>query len=145
MVCAPRALWGGDVGGHGGLGGTFLRCLPSQNAGEPPLTKLMAAGPVTPAALHYVRNHGACPRAGWDTHRVTVSAPGAADRAWTMDELAALPSATLPVLLVCAGNRRKEQNSARGAPGGGLLCATAAAVGADRATTTPLAHPRPRQ
>ncbi len=29
---------------------------------------------------------------------------------YTMDDLTAMPSHSLPVLLVCAGNRRKEEN-----------------------------------
>ena len=40
---------------------------------EPPLTKLMDAGFITPAAIHYVRNHGAAPRCEWDTHTVTLT------------------------------------------------------------------------
>ena len=40
---------------------------------EPPLTQLMAAGFVTPAALHSVRNHGAAPRLDWNTHTITFN------------------------------------------------------------------------
>ena len=94
----------------------------------------MECGPVTPAALHYVRNHGAAPRLGWDTHTVTLDGAHRAcwgrlslsvrlthrtmctgaipsgPRVYTMAQLVALPAHTLPVLLVCAGNRRKEEN-----------------------------------
>ncbi len=37
-----------------------------------------------------------------------------------MDQLAAMPSHTLPVLLVCAGNRRKEENMLKQTIGCGL-------------------------
>jgi nitrate reductase (NAD(P)H) len=78
---------------------------------EPPLSSLLDVGPVTPAALHYVRNHGAVPRLDWNTHRLDMCGEVPTPRCWSMDELAALPGRyTLPVLLVCAGNRRKEQN-----------------------------------
>lgn len=139
---------------------------------EPPLTKLLDAGAVTarvaardapsiprltrspapqPAAIHYVRNHGAAPKREWvRVPRVATAArsfhwpltplcrprtpsPSAAraadyaamvlrdadsarpagpfpSKTYSMDELVALPSHTLPVLLVCAGNRRKEEN-----------------------------------
>jgi hypothetical protein len=40
---------------------------------EPPLSKLMATGFLTPAAIHYVRNHGAAPRCDWDTHTITLT------------------------------------------------------------------------
>ena len=77
---------------------------------EPPLPKLMEHGFITPAALHYVRNHGAVPRIQWEEHRVTVG--GLVDRpsTFTMDDLLAMPARELPITLVCAGNRRKEEN-----------------------------------
>lgn len=72
---------------------------------------LMACGFITPPSLHYVRNHGAVPRLTWGEHRLTISAGGdTAPVTLTMDEIVALPSVTLPVTLVCAGNRRKEEN-----------------------------------
>ena len=40
---------------------------------EPPLPQLMEAGFITPAAIHYVRNHGAAPRLDYDTHTVTLN------------------------------------------------------------------------
>jgi DMSO/TMAO reductase YedYZ molybdopterin-dependent catalytic subunit len=66
---------------------------------------LMASGFITPPSLHYVRNHGAVPKISWSSHRLTIN--GLVDKTitLTMDELIALPSVTLPVTLVCAGNR----------------------------------------
>lgn len=66
---------------------------------------LMASGFITPPSLHYVRNHGAVPKITWSSHRLTIN--GLVDKTitLTMDELIALPSVTLPVTLVCAGNR----------------------------------------
>ena len=37
---------------------------------EPPPNVLMKHGFITPASLHYVRNHGAVPKLDWDTHKV---------------------------------------------------------------------------
>ena len=80
---------------------------------EPHLSNLMDCGLITPAPLHLVRNHGAVPKLDWDTHRVTVG--GLVDKAktYTMDQLVKMKSITTPVLVVCAGNRRKEQNMRR--------------------------------
>ena len=78
---------------------------------EPPLRALMEAGSVTPAELHFVRNHGAAQNIAWDAHevRVEVSDSGKG-RTYGMDALLRKPAMTMPCLLVCAGNRRKEQN-----------------------------------
>jgi nitrate reductase (NAD(P)H) len=77
---------------------------------EPPLPTLMEHGFITPASLHYVRNHGAVPKCEWETHELRVE--GLVDRptTFTMKDLLELPSRELPVTLVCAGNRRKEEN-----------------------------------
>lgn len=40
---------------------------------EPPLPRLMSHGFITPAPLHYVRNHGAVPKADWSTRIVEVT------------------------------------------------------------------------
>eukprot|EP00951_Prasinocladus_malaysianus_P013925 scaffold105960_cov32-Prasinocladus_malaysianus.AAC.1 len=77
---------------------------------EPQLKDLMSHGFITPVSLHYVRNHGPPPKLEWSTHRVTVKGLVDKPRTFTMDEIAALPSRTIPCTLVCAGNRRKEQN-----------------------------------
>ncbi|WVZ92554.1 hypothetical protein U9M48_038605 [Paspalum notatum var. saurae] len=78
---------------------------------EPPLARLMHHGFITPAPLHYVRNHGAVPRADWATWTVEVTGLVKRPARITMDELARdFPAVELPVTLACAGNRRKEQN-----------------------------------
>ncbi|PXF50055.1 Nitrate reductase [NADH] [Gracilariopsis chorda] len=77
---------------------------------EPPISQLLDQGFFTPISLHYVRNHGKAPNLDWNTHRITISGLVKNPITITMDELVALPSVTLPVTLVCAGNRRKEEN-----------------------------------
>ncbi|KAK9815051.1 hypothetical protein WJX73_005946 [Symbiochloris irregularis] len=78
---------------------------------EPPLPVLMQHGFITPVSLHYVRNHGPVPQLDWETHQIHVSGMVDNPRSFTMDELVSLlPSYTIPVTLVCAGNRRREQN-----------------------------------
>eukprot|EP00325_Prymnesiales_sp_UTEX-LB-985_P002555 CAMPEP_0174696862 /NCGR_PEP_ID=MMETSP1094-20130205/2894_1 /TAXON_ID=156173 /ORGANISM="Chrysochromulina brevifilum, Strain UTEX LB 985" /LENGTH=836 /DNA_ID=CAMNT_0015893729 /DNA_START=39 /DNA_END=2549 /DNA_ORIENTATION=- len=77
---------------------------------EPPLPALMEHGFITPAALHYVRNHGAVPKIEWGEHKLSVSGLVDKPTTFTMNDLLAMPSRELPVTLVCAGNRRKEQN-----------------------------------
>ncbi|AEO55434.1 hypothetical protein MYCTH_2299273 [Thermothelomyces thermophilus ATCC 42464] len=84
---------------------------------EPPLTDLFDEGFLTTKDLHYVRNHGAVPRVedssvlDWDftvegmvAHPITLTLR---DLIRTYDQV------TYPVTLVCAGNRRKEQNVVR--------------------------------
>jgi nitrate reductase (NAD(P)H) len=81
---------------------------------EPPIKELQRYGFLTPPQLHYVRNHGACPQLSWDTHTIQVGGGDTASTTtFTMDQLAAMPVRELPVTLVCAGNRRKEQNMLR--------------------------------
>jgi nitrate reductase (NAD(P)H) len=77
---------------------------------EPPMDQLMKYGFITPVSIHYVRNHGAAPSLKWSEHKITIN--GLVDRPMEigMDELLQLPSVTIPVTLVCAGNRRKEEN-----------------------------------
>ena len=92
---------------------------------EPDLKTLEKSGDVTPASLHFVRNHGAVPNLTWDAHRIVVedwsstSSSSSSSltkekpkksKTFTMKDICALPKVTKPVLLVCAGNRRKEQN-----------------------------------
>lgn len=81
---------------------------------EPPLSVLNEHRFITPSSMHYVRNHGACPKLKWSEH--TVSIGGSVVKkpfTMSMDALAAMPVRELPVTLVCAGNRRKEQNMIR--------------------------------
>ncbi|KAK9903477.1 hypothetical protein WJX75_006549 [Coccomyxa subellipsoidea] len=78
---------------------------------EPPMPMLMEKGFITPVSLHYVRNHGAVPKLDWDSHRVHVTGMVDNPMTFSVSELISLlPSYTIPVTLVCAGNRRKEQN-----------------------------------
>ena len=77
---------------------------------EPPLTKNYNYGFYTPTSLHFVRNHGAVPRLSWETHKIKIH--GLVDKPMeiTMDQLLMLPTVKVPVTLVCAGNRRREEN-----------------------------------
>ncbi|GFR51547.1 hypothetical protein Agub_g13966, partial [Astrephomene gubernaculifera] len=77
---------------------------------EPPIDVLMKYGFITPPAVHFVRNHGPPPRITWGEHRVEIK--GLVDKplVLTMDDILSLPSVTFPCTLVCAGNRRKEEN-----------------------------------
>ncbi|KAG2701026.1 hypothetical protein I3760_06G024300 [Carya illinoinensis] len=78
---------------------------------EPPLTRLMHHGFITPVPLHYVRNHGPVPKARWEDWTIEVCGLVKRPSRFTMDELVTeFKSREFPVTLVCAGNRRKEQN-----------------------------------
>ncbi|KFH44580.1 Nitrate reductase [NADPH]-like protein [Hapsidospora chrysogenum ATCC 11550] len=88
---------------------------------EPPLSDLYNDGFLTSEDLHYVRNHGPVPKCdddemlGWE---FTVG--GLVEEPITMsvrDLLADYEQATYPITLVCAGNRRKEQNMVRKSKG----------------------------
>ncbi|KAL9234656.1 hypothetical protein vseg_009504 [Gypsophila vaccaria] len=78
---------------------------------EPPLPRLMHHGFLTPVPLHYVRNHGPVPNAKWENWTVEVTGLVKKPTRFTMDQLVnEFQYRELPVTLVCAGNRRKEQN-----------------------------------
>lgn len=78
---------------------------------EAPLNRLMHHGFITPVPLHYVRNHGPVPRASWAEWTVEVTGLVKRPTRFTMEQLVSdFPSREFPVTLVCAGNRRKEQN-----------------------------------
>ncbi|KAH7296256.1 hypothetical protein KP509_26G016000 [Ceratopteris richardii] len=81
---------------------------------EAPLSRLMEHGFLTPTSLHYVRNHGYVPRAMPDAlHNWTVKVSGRVRNpmSFTVYEIInEFKPRELPVTLVCAGNRRKEQN-----------------------------------
>lgn len=86
---------------------------------EAPLPDLWAAGFLTPTRHFYVRNHGPVPRVTREEGlNWTVDIGGLVRRPCTLS-LADLvdprkfQTVTLPVTLVCAGNRRKEQNVVR--------------------------------
>ncbi|KAJ4390580.1 hypothetical protein N0V93_004176 [Gnomoniopsis smithogilvyi] len=84
---------------------------------EAPLTELWNEGFITTKDLHYVRNHGAVPL----VHDVDVldwrfSVEGLVENPLSMtlrELLGDFEQVTYPVTLVCAGNRRKEQNVVR--------------------------------
>lgn len=81
---------------------------------EPPVSVLNATKFITPPCLHYVRNHGAVPQLQWDTHTISVGGNCISKSVtFTMDQIVSFPERELPVTLVCAGNRRKEQNMVR--------------------------------
>lgn len=78
---------------------------------EPPLEHLKTF--VTPTELHYVRNHGAVPRLDWDSHEIRVDGLVGRSISLSMQGLVSRfqqHEVEIPVLLVCAGNRRMEQN-----------------------------------
>ena len=50
------------------------------------------------------------PKLDWDTHRIEISGNVPKPYSIGMDELTEMPSDCFPCLVVCAGNRRKEQN-----------------------------------
>ncbi|KAF6165193.1 hypothetical protein GIB67_007178 [Kingdonia uniflora] len=78
---------------------------------EPPLTRLMHHGFITPVPLHYVRNHGSVPRAKWEDWTIEITGLVKRPTRFTMDQLVTeFPTREFAATLVCAGNRRKEQN-----------------------------------
>ncbi|RDL33633.1 Nitrate reductase [Venustampulla echinocandica] len=88
---------------------------------EPPLSNLYDEGYLTSPELFYVRNHGAVPEVDdatildWE-----FSIEGLLEKPMTLtlkqliDEY---EQVTVPITLVCAGNRRKEQNQVRKSKG----------------------------
>lgn len=83
---------------------------------EAPLSALFDSGFLTPSELWYVRNHGAVPEVlDNDLLNWKISIEGMVEQPMTLtlSDLLALPQVTIPVTLVCAGNRRKEQNVVR--------------------------------
>ncbi|KAG2067855.1 hypothetical protein BDR04DRAFT_1104460 [Suillus decipiens] len=84
---------------------------------EARLGDLFKYGFLTPAHLHFVRNHGAVPQVSYEmAANWTIRVYGLVERevTFTLQELQEkFPVVTLPVTLVCAGNRRKEQNVVR--------------------------------
>ncbi|KAK9800011.1 putative Nitrate reductase [Seiridium cardinale] len=84
---------------------------------EAPLSDLFDEGFLTSKDLHYVRNHGAVPRVedseimDWE---FTIEGMVEQPMKLTLAELIKdYEQVTYPVTLVCAGNRRKEQNVVR--------------------------------
>ncbi|XP_010544388.1 PREDICTED: nitrate reductase [NADH] 2 [Tarenaya hassleriana] len=85
---------------------------------EAPLNRLMHHGFITPVPLHYVRNHGSVPNSQWSDWTVEITGLVKRPMKLTMDQLISeFPSREFPVTLVCAGNRRKEQNMVKKSKG----------------------------
>ncbi|KAI1100116.1 hypothetical protein F4804DRAFT_344970 [Jackrogersella minutella] len=84
---------------------------------EAPLSELFNEGFLTTKDLHYVRNHGSVPRVedseimDWEfTVEGMVENPIKMNLSQLLNNY---EQVTYPITLVCAGNRRKEQNMAR--------------------------------
>mmetsp|Transcript_14720 Transcript_14720/g.21912 ORF Transcript_14720/g.21912 Transcript_14720/m.21912 type:complete len:827 (+) Transcript_14720:61-2541(+) len=79
---------------------------------EPHVDRLLKHGFITPASLHYVRNHGAVPRLDISTHHIEIKGKINKPQKISMELLRSgvFKEITMPVTLVCAGNRRKEEN-----------------------------------
>lgn len=84
---------------------------------EPPLTDLWNEGFITTKDLHYVRNHGPVPLVhDEDVLDWAFTVEGLVENPLSLtlrDLLADFEQLTYPITLVCAGNRRKEQNVVR--------------------------------
>ncbi|KAK2603990.1 hypothetical protein QQS21_003826 [Conoideocrella luteorostrata] len=88
---------------------------------EPPLTDLYDEGFLTSEDLHFVRNHGHVPVCrDDDILDWTFTVEGKVQHPMTLnvrDLVQTFDQVTYPVTLVCAGNRRKEQNIVRKSKG----------------------------
>ncbi|KAI2790975.1 Nitrate reductase [NADPH] [Penicillium oxalicum] len=88
---------------------------------EPPLTALFDEGFLTSPELFYVRNHGPVPQVrDQDIPEWQVRIEGLVENPITLtmrDILEKYDQITAPITLVCAGNRRKEQNTVRKSKG----------------------------
>ncbi|KAK4174295.1 nitrate reductase [NADH] [Triangularia setosa] len=83
---------------------------------EPPLTRLLDGGLITPNELHYIRNHGPVPRLLWELHRLDIVNLEGKTRALNMGQLKddfQDSVINIPVAMACTGNRRKELNLQR--------------------------------
>jgi DMSO/TMAO reductase YedYZ molybdopterin-dependent catalytic subunit len=70
-------------------------------------TPLERAGSwVTPTRLFFVRNHFPVPEVKLDTWRLRIEGCVERPRAWSLEELAALPERTVHATMECAGNGR---------------------------------------
>ncbi|OLN95687.1 Nitrate reductase [NADPH] protein-like protein [Colletotrichum chlorophyti] len=88
---------------------------------EAPLSDLYDEGFITTKDLHYVRNHGAVPKVeDEDMFDWEFTVEGLVENPIKMtlrDLISDYEQITYPVTLVCAGNRRKEQNVVRKSKG----------------------------
>ncbi|KAF4551949.1 Nitrate reductase-like protein [Elsinoe fawcettii] len=84
---------------------------------EAPLTELFNEGFLTSPELFYVRNHGHVPQVrDEDIPDWEFTVEGMVEHPTTIkfrDLVTQYPQVTYPITLVCAGNRRKEQNVVR--------------------------------
>ncbi|CAF1069859.1 unnamed protein product [Adineta steineri] len=83
---------------------------------EAPLSVLYDSGFLTPTELWFVRNHGAVPEVlDSDVLNWEFSIEGMVEQPITLKlaELLTFNQITIPITMVCAGNRRKEQNVVR--------------------------------
>ncbi|KAJ5331467.1 Eukaryotic molybdopterin oxidoreductase [Penicillium atrosanguineum] len=88
---------------------------------EPPLTALYKEGFLTSPELFYVRNHGPVPQVlDEDIPNWEISIEGLVENPIVLNFREILQNydhITAPITLVCAGNRRKEQNTVRKSKG----------------------------
>ncbi|KAH8426186.1 nitrate reductase NiaD [Aspergillus melleus] len=88
---------------------------------EPPLTDLYKEGFLTSPELFYVRNHGPVPFVkDDDISNWEISIEGLVEKPLVLNfrqVLQQYDQITAPITLVCAGNRRKEQNTVRKSKG----------------------------
>nr|ACI29313.1 NADPH nitrate reductase [Penicillium camemberti] len=88
---------------------------------EPPLTALYKEGFLTSPELFYVRNHGPVPQVrDEDIPDWEISIEGLVEKPLVLnfrEVLQKYNQITAPITLVCAGNRRKEQNTVRKSKG----------------------------
>ncbi|KND90389.1 Nitrate reductase [NADPH] [Tolypocladium ophioglossoides CBS 100239] len=88
---------------------------------EAPLSDLYDEGFLTSEDLHYVRNHGHVPKCeDQDIYDWTFTVEGMVARPFTLslrELIDTYEQTTYPITLVCAGNRRKEQNVVRKSKG----------------------------
>ena len=103
---------------------------------EAPLRTLFDEGFLTSPEMFYVRNHGAVPVVkDEDILDWTFAVEGLVDNPFSMTVsqlMSEFDQVTLPITLVCAGNRRKEQNVVRKTKGfswGPAGCSTALFTG----------------
>lgn len=89
---------------------------------EPPVPDLYDQGFITPVSMHYVRSHGKVPKIEWDEHTLHVGGLVDKPMTFTMDDLLSLPKTTIPVTIVCSGNRRKENNMIKQTVGFNWTC-----------------------
>lgn len=84
--------------------------------GGPPLG-LLCRSLITPGELFFVRNHGTIPEVDPNAYRLVVDGLARRPLRLSLDDLRALPAATVTATLECAGNRRDELIAVAPVPG----------------------------